>query len=67
MIDAIRGGDGEENLREQGVDVFREHARFVDGATVVAGDHRLCGDQLLIATGASAKVPPITGLARAVT
>jgi pyruvate/2-oxoglutarate dehydrogenase complex dihydrolipoamide dehydrogenase (E3) component len=64
VIDAIRGGDGEENLREHGVEVIREHGRFVDGATVVAGDHRLCADQLLIATGASAEVPPIAGLAR---
>lgn len=65
VIDAIRGGDAERNLRDQGVEVIREHGRLVDGATVVAGDHRLQGDQLLIATGARAKVPAITGLARA--
>jgi pyruvate/2-oxoglutarate dehydrogenase complex dihydrolipoamide dehydrogenase (E3) component len=64
VIDAIRGGDGEQNLVDQGVTVIRERARFVDGSTVVAGDHRLWGDQLLIATGARATVPPITGLDR---
>jgi pyruvate/2-oxoglutarate dehydrogenase complex dihydrolipoamide dehydrogenase (E3) component len=65
VIDAIRDGDAEQNLRDQGVEVIREHGWLVDGATVVAGDHRLPGDQILIATGARAKAPPIAGLARA--
>ncbi len=65
VIDAIRGGDAERNLRDHGIEVIREHGRLVDGSTVVAGDHRLQGDQLLIATGARAKVPAIAGLNRA--
>jgi pyruvate/2-oxoglutarate dehydrogenase complex dihydrolipoamide dehydrogenase (E3) component len=64
VIDAIRGGDAEQNLRDRGVEVIREHGRFVDGSTVVAGDHRLLGDQLVIATGARPKASSVAGLAR---
>ncbi len=65
VIDTIRGGDAEQNLRDHGIEVIREHGRLVDGATVVAGDARLRGDQILIATGARARIPAISGLARA--
>ena len=65
VIDTIRGGDAEQNMRDHGVEVIREHGRLVDGATAVAGDHRLHGDQILIATGARPRVPAIAGLAGA--
>jgi pyruvate/2-oxoglutarate dehydrogenase complex dihydrolipoamide dehydrogenase (E3) component len=62
VIDTIRGGDGERNLREQGIELIKEHGRFVDPNTVVAGDHRLRGERFLVATGARPAVPPIDGL-----
>lgn len=62
VIDTIRGGDGDQNVRDQGITLIKEHARFVDGNTVVAGDQRLVGDQIVIATGARNSVPPIDGI-----
>lgn len=63
VIDTIRGGDGDQNLRDQGITLIKEHGRFVDTRTVVAGDHRLAAEQFLIATGARTSLPPIDGLA----
>ena len=65
VIDTIRDGDGERNLRDQGVTLIKEHGRFVDSDTVVAGDHRLEGERFLIATGATHSVPAIEGLGSA--
>jgi pyruvate/2-oxoglutarate dehydrogenase complex dihydrolipoamide dehydrogenase (E3) component len=65
VIETIRGGDGEQNIRDQGITLIKAHGRFVDPATVVAGDHRLRAERFLIATGARAAVPRIAGLERA--
>ncbi len=54
-------------LKKAGVDVVSATAvikeKTADGFTVVAADKEYTGRQLLIATGSSAAVPPIDGLA----
>lgn len=62
VINTIRGGDGDQNVRDQGITLIKEHGRFVDANTVVGGDHRIVADLFVIATGASNIVPPIHGL-----
>ncbi|HYH11084.1 MAG TPA: NAD(P)/FAD-dependent oxidoreductase [Thermomicrobiales bacterium] len=62
VIDRIRGGDGDQELRDQGITLVKEHGRFVDGTTIVAGDHQIAGKRILVATGARPTTPPIDGL-----
>ena len=44
------------------IKVFPGSARFVDPHTVELDGHRLVGEQVLVATGTRAAVPPIAGL-----
>jgi len=62
VIDRIRGGDGEQNLRDQGITLIKERGKFLDGNTVQAGRRRISADRFLVATGARPSVPPIEGL-----
>jgi len=48
---------------ELGVDVFLGDARFTDSEHVSVGDHRLSFARAVVATGASAFIPPVPGLA----
>lgn len=64
VIDTIRGGDGERNLRDQGITLVTDRGRFVDRETVIAGDDRIAGERFLIATGARVAMPEISGLER---
>ena len=63
VIDTIRGGDGDQNLRDLGITLIKEHGRFIDADCVVAGDETLTADRFLIATGAKNRIAKIEGLA----
>lgn len=63
VIDTIRGGDGDQNLRDLGITLIKEHGRFIDADHVVAGDETLTADRFLIATGAKNRIAEIEGLA----
>lgn len=62
VIDTIRGGDGEANVRDAGIDLYTDHARFISERDVVVGGNILSGDRFVIATGASTTVPEIHGI-----
>ncbi|MEL6948359.1 MAG: FAD-dependent oxidoreductase, partial [Pseudomonadota bacterium] len=62
VIDTIAPMDSQERFESLGVTVLREHARFLDGKTVVAGDTTIKARRFVVATGSSAFVPPIPGL-----
>ena len=57
--------DSVERFSNLGIDVFLGEARFVDGATVQVGEHRLPFKKAVIATGARAHRPSVPGLAEA--
>ncbi len=67
VIDTIRGGDGDANVRAEGIALFKAAARFVDPHTVELGDggERITADRFVIATGSQEVRPDITGLAEA--
>ncbi|HEV2528296.1 MAG TPA: FAD-dependent oxidoreductase [Thermomicrobiales bacterium] len=72
----IRGGDpaqGDQNVRDEGITLFKATARFIDAHTVeLSGDEgagaeritaeRITADRIVIATGAEEVRPPIEGL-----
>lgn len=62
VIDTIRGGDGEANVRDAGIDLYSDHARFVSEREVVVGGNILTGDRFVIATGATTSSPDIDGI-----
>ena len=47
---------------QENLSLLREHARFVDDRTIVAGDRRIEADRVLLAVGSRPVVPPIDGL-----
>lgn len=49
-------------MRQKGLDVVLGAARFEDPHTVVVGDQRLRGRNIVIATGAHPFVPPVPGI-----
>lgn len=57
--------EGEEALREEGIDVYRESAWFINRHEVTAGGHRYSAAKFLIATGTHDFIPPISGLEEA--
>jgi pyruvate/2-oxoglutarate dehydrogenase complex dihydrolipoamide dehydrogenase (E3) component len=63
VIDTIRGGDGDANVRNAGIDLVKAHGRFLSPTEVLAGGERLTAEKIIIATGARAKIPDIPGLA----
>ncbi|MDQ4100375.1 MAG: FAD-dependent oxidoreductase [Chloroflexota bacterium] len=63
VIDTIRGGDGDRNVRDLGIDLFKEHARFVSATEIDAGGQRLASERIVVATGAINRPPDIEGLA----
>ena len=62
VIDTIRGGDGDRNVRALGIDLFKERARFVSPTEVSVADRRITSERIVIATGAVNTPPPIDGL-----
>src|SRR5258708_2711780 len=51
-----------EELRQKGMDVYLGPARFVDRASISAGDKTIRSKHFLITTGARPYIPPINGL-----
>ncbi len=62
VIDTIAPMDSQERFEAMGVTVLREHARFTDKKTVVAGDTTIKARRFVVATGSSAFIPPIPGI-----
>ncbi|HXF55778.1 MAG TPA: FAD-dependent oxidoreductase, partial [Hyphomicrobiaceae bacterium] len=62
VIAAIAPNDSVERFMGLGVRVIPAAARFLDGSTVAAGEHRITARRFVIATGSSPLVPPIPGL-----
>ena len=62
VIEAIAPNDSVERFRGLGVQVIQAAGRFIDKATVQAGDDRISARRFIIATGSSPAVPPIPGL-----
>lgn len=62
VIDEIRGGDGEANLRRHGIDLYTTHGRFISANEIIAGEAVLSADRFVIATGQTSAVPPIDGI-----
>jgi pyruvate/2-oxoglutarate dehydrogenase complex dihydrolipoamide dehydrogenase (E3) component len=62
VIAAIAPNDSVERFTGLGVRVIHATGRFLDKATVAAGDYRIRARRFVIATGSSPVVPPIPGL-----
>ena len=63
VIDTIRGGDGDANVRNAGISLFKSHARFRDANTLMLEDGQIIyADRVVVATGASERTPTIDGL-----
>ena len=62
VIAAIAPNDSVARFEALGVTVIKDHGRFKDGATVIAGATEISARRFVIATGSRAAVPPIPGL-----
>ncbi|MEZ5925298.1 MAG: FAD-dependent oxidoreductase [Hyphomicrobiaceae bacterium] len=62
VIRAIEPNDSVERFTGLGVRVIQAPGRFVDRATVEAGDYSITARRFVVATGSSPVVPPIPGL-----
>lgn len=62
VIASIAPNDSVARFEGLGVTVIKEHARFRDGGTVIAGNAEIVARRFVIATGSRAFVPPIPGL-----
>lgn len=62
VIAAIAPHDSRERFEGLGVRVINAAARFVDPATVVAGDVEVRARRFIVATGSSPDIPPFPGL-----
>ena len=62
VIDTIRGGDGDRNIRNAGIDLFKETARLLGPGAVRAGETTLRGKSIILATGARAAKLDVPGL-----
>jgi pyruvate/2-oxoglutarate dehydrogenase complex dihydrolipoamide dehydrogenase (E3) component len=65
VIDTIRGGDGDRNIREAGIDLRKGHARLRSRHEVEVGGDILRSEAVILATGVRAFIPPIPGLSEA--
>jgi pyruvate/2-oxoglutarate dehydrogenase complex dihydrolipoamide dehydrogenase (E3) component len=63
VIGAIAPHDSVERFEGLGVRVLLERARFLSGEEIEAGGQRVKARRFAVATGSSAAVPPIPGLA----
>ncbi len=62
-IETIAPVDSQERFEGLGVTVIREAARFADRKTIVSGTTRTRARRIIVATGSTAFIPPIEGLA----
>ena len=63
VISAIAPHDSVERFEGLGATVIKATARFIGSSLVEAGSQRIYARRFVIATGSSAAVPPIAGLA----
>ena len=62
VVAAIAPNDSVARFEGLGVTVLKEHARFRDGRTVIAGNREIHARRFVIATGSHPAIPPIAGL-----
>ncbi|MGH2531832.1 MAG: dihydrolipoyl dehydrogenase family protein [Thermomicrobiales bacterium] len=62
VIDTIRGGDGDQNIRDSGVELYKAAATFRGPNSLDVGGEEIRGDKIIIATGARNVIPAIEGL-----
>lgn len=62
VIDAIAPNDSVARFEGLGVIVVKDHARFKDARTVIAGRKEIRARRFVIATGSHPALPPIPGL-----
>ncbi len=62
VIASVYEAESPEALRDEGIDVFLDAARFLDPHTLVVDDRKLTFRHALIAAGAHPFIPPIEGL-----
>lgn len=62
VIASIAPNDSVARFEALGVTVIKDHARFRDGGTVLAGNAEITARRFVVATGSRAAVPPIPGL-----
>lgn len=62
VIDTIRGGDGDQNVRDAGIHLYKDHATFISEHELVVGGEVLMGDRILIATGSTMRPARIEGI-----
>ncbi len=62
VIDTIRGGDGDQNIRDSGVALYKASATFRSSHEIDVDGETIRGDKIIVATGAAWTCPPITGL-----
>jgi len=65
VIDTIRGGDGDQNIRNSGVDLRKGQATFRGPGEIEVNGEIIRAESILLATGARAVVPDIPGLEQA--
>ena len=61
-IDTIRGGDGDRNVREAGIDLRKGQARLRSSREVEVEGDVLRSEAIILATGVRAAIPDIPGL-----
>lgn len=62
VIDTIRGGDGDRNIRNTGIALFKERASFRSAHEIALDGTVLHADKVIVATGAVTVPPPVAGL-----
>jgi pyruvate/2-oxoglutarate dehydrogenase complex dihydrolipoamide dehydrogenase (E3) component len=62
VIDTIAADESAQQLRAEGIDVVRGWARMLAPDTLDVDGRAVRGSRLVLATGASASIPPIDGL-----
>ncbi len=64
VIAAIAPNDSVARFESLGVTVIKDHARFKNARTVIAGDREIVARRFVVATGSYPSLPPIPGLDR---
>ena len=62
VVDVVSQDESPEQLRREGIDLVRGWARFREPGTLDVEGRDLHGSRVVLATGASASIPPIDGL-----
>lgn len=62
VIEAIAPNDSVARFESLGVTVIKDHARFKDARTVLAGRKEIRARRFVVATGSHPSLPPIPGL-----